>query len=578
MGTVGINFGAATSGGGFDVTTTVASMVANLKAVETPWTTQLTTLKAQDTAFTSMGTDLATLSTSLLALTDFQGVMAAKQGSSSDTNLLALTSAGPTAVAGSHTIVVTKLAQTSSQYSATVPASDVLSGALTIQVGIGTPTTIPVVSGTSDTLTSYAAAINLADIGVTASIISDTAGSRLSLVSNTSGLSGQLTVTSGGTTPETSVTTAAGASVASTSSVAATSTFTLPASTAELSGTFSYSVGGGSANTVDLGATPLSLTATVAALNSDTGFSGAGLIASTSGAKLVITGSTGVPTIDTSGSSLTTTTPVATYSALTDTSVGTTGTAVVMNTGLTGQNAQLTVDGLSVNSASNTVSTAIPGVTFQLLSADNSTNIQVQIANNNITVATAFSTFVGAYNAVVKDIKTQEGLDPSGNPEPLYGNTVISQLQSSLSLSLTSGTASGTVKSLYQMGISVNQDGTLALNSTTLDSALNSNYQDVVGYLQNAESFGLKFQNSLDQLGNQSPVGAITLALRANSTQETTFNSNVTAEDALIAIKQASLTQQLNLANEILQAIPQQLDEVNQLYSAMTGYNTSSSH
>jgi flagellar hook-associated protein 2 len=99
-----------------------------------------------------------------------------------------------------------------------------------------------------------------------------------------------------------------------------------------------------------------------------------------------------------------------------------------------------------------------------------------------------------------------------------------------------------------------------------------------VGYLQNAESFGLKFQNSLDQLGNQSPVGAITLALRANSTQETTFNSNVTAEDALIAIKQASLTQQLNLANEILQAIPQQLDEVNQLYSAMTGYNTSSSH
>ena len=117
MGTVGINFGAATSGSGFDVATTVASIVANLKAVETPWTTQVTSLKAQDTAFTSIGTDLATLSSSLQALTDFQGVMASKLGSSSNTNILSLGAAGPTSVAGSHTIVVSQLAQTSSRYS-----------------------------------------------------------------------------------------------------------------------------------------------------------------------------------------------------------------------------------------------------------------------------------------------------------------------------------------------------------------------------------------------------------------------------------------------------------------------------
>ena len=52
MGAVGINFGAATSGDGFDVTTTVASIVANLQRVETPWNNQLTSLKADDTALT----------------------------------------------------------------------------------------------------------------------------------------------------------------------------------------------------------------------------------------------------------------------------------------------------------------------------------------------------------------------------------------------------------------------------------------------------------------------------------------------------------------------------------------------
>ena len=44
MGTVGISFGSPTSGAGFDVSSTVAQIVGNLKNVETPWNTQLTAL------------------------------------------------------------------------------------------------------------------------------------------------------------------------------------------------------------------------------------------------------------------------------------------------------------------------------------------------------------------------------------------------------------------------------------------------------------------------------------------------------------------------------------------------------
>ena len=60
----------------------------------------------------------------------------------------------------------------------------------------------------------------------------------------------------------------------------------------------------------------------------------------------------------------------------------------------------------------------------------------------------------------------------------------------------------------------------------------------------------------------------------ANTSEEATFNADVIAQDALIATQKTRLTAELNLANEILQAIPRQLNEVNQLYSAMTGYNT----
>ena len=144
MGTVGLNFGSATSGQGFDVTSTVNQIVTNLQAVETPWKTQLTSLQNKDTALSSLGTQFSTLSTDLQSLTDFTGTMAYKTGSSSDTNVLTLTSASAASVAGTHTIVVQNLAQTSSAATDAVGASDVLTGGITFKVGGGAWQTVNV--------------------------------------------------------------------------------------------------------------------------------------------------------------------------------------------------------------------------------------------------------------------------------------------------------------------------------------------------------------------------------------------------------------------------------------------------
>src|SRR5271154_3628245 len=136
MGSIGLNFGSPTSGQGFDVSTTVSAIVANLQAVETPWKNQLTSLGNEDTALTSFGTDLSSLSTAAQSLTDFEGVLGGKQGSSSNTDVLALTWAGTTAVAGSHTITVNNVASTASYYSdAVANANDLLTGSFTVTFG-----------------------------------------------------------------------------------------------------------------------------------------------------------------------------------------------------------------------------------------------------------------------------------------------------------------------------------------------------------------------------------------------------------------------------------------------------------
>ena len=453
MGTVGLSFGSPTSGTGFDVTSTVNQIVANLQAVETPWKNQLTTLESQDTALTQIGSDLGTLSTALSTLTNPQGVLAEKQGSSSDETVLQLTSATSSAVAGSHTVVVSQLAQTASYVSSSIANSgDTLSGSFSINGKI-----VNIDSADDDTtLSTLVTAINSGNYGVTASIITDASGSRLSLVSSTSGAAGAFTVT----------------------------------------GSFQ----------------------------------------------------------DTTSSS-----------------------TVGFSVGQTAQDAKLTVDGVSVTSATNTVTGAIPGVTFQLLSTS-AENIQVQITNNNSDVETAISDLVTAYNAVVGDLNTQEGNDASGNPEPLYGNPTLASLQEQLQSAISFTQSSGAVTSLTQLGISVNDDGTLSLDGDTLDSELSTNYQDVMNLFQpgsGSASFGDNLTSVLNNLGNSGPDGEVYLALQENSSQESQLNMNVSNEETTISSEKSQLTTELNEANYTLTEIPQELQNINEIYSAITGYNQS---
>lgn len=448
---VGLSFGSITSGTGIDVDATVSQILSIQQAVEQPWKDQLASLQSQDTALSAIGTDLSTLSSSLQALTDFTGVFASKKGSSSNTDVLQLASASTSATSGSHSITVTSLAQTSSNYSSVIANSnDTLSGSLTIQIGMGTAQTITVGS-TSNTLSSLMAAINGASIGVKASIIKDTTGSRLSLVSTTSGAAGQMTISS--------------------------------------------------------------------TLQDDT-----------------------------------------------------TGTGLSFTQGQEGKDASVNVDGLDVTVSSNTVSDVIPGVTFQLL-ATSSQPVQVQITNDNASIETAMSSFVTAYNKVISDLSSQEGKDSSGKAEPLYGSPTLALLQSQLSSALLGGKASGTLSNIGQLGLSLNRDGSLSFDSSVMEVALNSSFDDVMGYLQNSGGFGQTMTSALNGLSSSRTSGVIYLALLQNSNQEASLNKSIDAQEARIAAQKIQLTTQMNTVNQILQSLPDQLNQVDQMYNAITGYS-----
>ncbi len=438
MGTVGLSFGSPTSGAGFDVSSTVASIVGNLQNVETPWKNQLTTLDSQDTAISSLGTLFSNVSNDMSQLTDFQGILAEKEGSSSDTNVLTLSSATAEAVAGTYTVEVQSLAQTSSGYLSAVNASDTLSGSITLQVGSGASTKITIDSA-DNTLAGLAAAINSSTAGVTANVMTTSSGSVLSLVSGTSGTNGDLTITSSIADAK-PITLGYSNGGYSSSGDFSSGNLSAVGSSDTLGGSISIAVGSGAAQVVDVPSGTNTLQGLADAIN---GTSGIGVTASVvtsngqSSLSLVsnTAGSVGALTV---ASSVTDSTPTLGFNAT-----------------VAGANAQMTINGIgNLISSSNTVTNLIPGVTFQLLapSATESNGsleqVQVVIGNDNSAVESTVNQFVTDYNSLISAMNAQEGNTSSGTAEPLFGSPTLSLLQQQLMSSVNTQSPTGSFDSI----------------------------------------------------------------------------------------------------------------------------------
>jgi len=192
-------------GSGLDVTGIVSQLMAverrPLSALDSKEATQQTKL----TAFGSLKGAVSSFQSSLAALASpekFTGVAA----SITDTTLASV-SATSKAVTGSHSMEIQTLAQSQKLKSANfaTTGTTIGSGTMTIQFGTysgGTFTLNPdkaaqsiTISPNNSSLAGIRDAINLADAGVTASIVNDGSGNRLVIASEDTGLSNALKIT-----------------------------------------------------------------------------------------------------------------------------------------------------------------------------------------------------------------------------------------------------------------------------------------------------------------------------------------------------------------------------------------------
>lgn len=136
-------------------------------------------------------------------------------------------------------------------------------------------------------------------------------------------------------------------------------------------------------------------------------------------------------------------------------------------------NAAATINGLSVSSATNSLSDMIQGVTLTLFKVS-STPVQISVAQDTTATKTAIQGFVTAYNALATllttDTKYDSGTSTAG---VLQGDSTAVTLQRQLRNLLGASSGASTVfTTLSQAGLETQADGTLKINDAKLTSAM----------------------------------------------------------------------------------------------------------
>ena len=151
----------------------------------------------------------------------------------------------------------------------------------------------------------------------------------------------------------------------------------------------------------------------------------------------------------------------------------------------TAQDASFNVDGMAMTSSKNTITDAIAGTTLNL-TATTTPGVPASLvfSRDTSSVSTKLDALVTAYN----DANTMLGVvsDPKSTVDTygatLVGNSIVSTVRSQIRQMITSNstTPAGGLTALRDIGFSIDQKGVLSIDKTKLDSALQTNYDNVV--------------------------------------------------------------------------------------------------
>jgi len=147
------------------------------------------------------------------------------------------------------------------------------------------------------------------------------------------------------------------------------------------------------------------------------------------------------------------------------------------------QDAVLSINGLDVTSSSNTFKNTLKGVTLDLAKAQPGQKISLDISQTSDGVVDAVQSFVDSYNELIGTVKQLSNYDPETKTgSTLLGDatlrTAMSQIRGVLG-GVVSGLESSSFRTLVDLGLKTETDGSLKLDTSKLNAALKDDPEGV---------------------------------------------------------------------------------------------------
>lgn len=262
-----------------------------------------------------------------------------------------------------------------------------------------------------------------------------------------------------------------------------------------------------------------------------------------------------------------------------------------------GRNAEYTIDGVPGSSASNTLTSAIPGVTLTLkaLTTPGPVTVAVQPPAPSVSaIVEQVQSFVTQYNAAVGKIQKQLTTKPPATPQTnselqtgtLFGDldlgTLVSRMRRAVYEPVKELPAE--MSSLANIGISTGPasgkgtpsqsaiEGQLSLNTATLESAIRSNPSEVEKMLQ---GWSKSFQAVVEV--DSGPGGALDARIEGDTTQATAISRRITTMNEMLAVRQQALQSEFIAMERVVQQNQAQASWLSSQLASMLASQASSS-
>ena len=214
---------------------------------------------------------------------------------------------------------------------------------------------------------------------------------------------------------------------------------------------------------------------------------------------------------------------------------------------VTASNARLLLNNIQVESASNSFDDVVPGVSVNVLKADPAATITIDVAGDNAALKERVTSFIDAYNELVKFAKDQTKAAFEGDSSSIGREALLRQLRNQLRTAVGADYPGGPYTRLSEVGIEFTRTGTLELNEDMFNTAMADRPDDVKALFGGTTGAFAAVEDLIDQYSQAS--GLVSTAKDRLQKQSSSLDNQILAMQERLAVQRAYLQREFVAAD-----------------------------